>query len=973
MSEYGLKIKNIKAGTLFGYNQGVRTKYDYTDAMFSNSLFSDYIRANGMNVWKEESTRDIICLDFDFGSRTYEEEIEHLTAQFGDFENNTEIDEESKCRIRNIFKHIENNKDNYVKMSKDEIREHFYTNGVSVKYTTKNKDGKIKEQIINYKMLYRNSSKAKVGQVMFINSKLFKKAYDWLTMGIGKKMPKNDAKIVEMSAYAPLTTSTIIDKFYLPVEDILILEDQSSLFKTAVKVVEAEEYMKQTKVIDEEKTETNRLKAIEKGIFLEDGTPKYNRSYKTIQVPTKKCVVKDDTIEVKNTLWDGMALIESSILPSWVNGMALLRHHFFKACAFRTNIQLFFKDWCKENGYDYDTYEISDMFGVSHKIKDIKMITTDNSIKWKKFMSLMGSTNKEAYYYWCDRVNADGSCFGIVKTDHPSKLDDVQQMSYQMVNTLPCKYEDIKELAGISIAYVNELKEDNDKFEQFLRKNANEINHYDMLADLYCHNKDFANSTWFRYEKRQIIKTYVDKLRTGKITINADNLTICGNPYGLLMYTVGENWNDDPTLNVEDGVIQCYTTRFNDGEYLCGIRNPHNSPNNICYLHNKHTDIMKRYFEFSPNILAVNCIHTDVQDRANGCDFDSDFFFVTNNNVMVINAKKAYEEYPTIVNKLKESGLTYNNTWSEYARMDNKFAKSKMGIGESSNLAQLAMTYYWTEKSKKDQDKKKLKDLYDNFVILSVLAQVIIDGCKREYEVDGVEEIKRIKKLPCMQQVVEIMDEKENVIKQNKDFPEFMRYTKKVKHTKNGKELPYEEIKEKKEKILSRINKNFSCPMNDLQKALKGIKNIPSTNTIPTEDFFVKIEGVANHKQMTKIRELAEEYDRNIFLIISSKESQEDKNLKIELENNRVMSALRSIKTKNLKTINRLIETSLGISSGVGVETKEYKQYTKYTRSILKLLYKMDKDNFLSNFVKKNDENSKNFSENICENLQKFQ
>lgn len=967
MSEFGLKIKNIKAGTLFGYNQGVRDKYDSTDAMFSNSLFSDYIRANGMNVWKEESTRDIICLDFDFGSRTYEEELEHLNDQFGDYENNAELTKESKEKIKKIFDTVEKNKNNYVKMSKDEIREHFYIDGVSVKYITKaKKTNEIKEQVVNYKMLYRNSSKAKVGQVMFINSKLFKKAYNWLTMGLGNKMPKNDAKIVEMSAYAPLTTSTIVEKFHLPVEDILILEDKNSFFKTAAKIVKAEEYLKQKKIVDEEKTEENRKRAIEKGNFLEDGSPKYNRSYKTINIPTKKCVVVDEETEVKNTLWDGLALIESSIptLPSWVNGMALLRNHFFKACAFRTNIQLFFKDWCNEHGYDYNTYEIIDMFGVSHKLKDIKMITTDNAIKWKKFMTLMGETKKDAYYYWCNKVNDDGSYFGIVKTDHPSKLDDVQQMSYQMVNTLPCDKEDIAELANTSISYVNELKEDNDKFELFLRKNANEINHYEMLADLYKHNHDFANSTWFRYEKRQIIKTYVDKLRTGKITINADNLTICGNPYALLLYSVGENWEDDPTLNVEKGTIQCYTTRFEDDEYLCGIRNPHNSPNNICYLHNRHTDLMKKYFKFSPNILAVNCIHTDVQDRANGCDFDSDFFFVTNNAVMVRNAKKAYEEFPTIVNKLNESGLTYNNNWAEYARMDNKFAKSRIGIGESSNLAQLAMTYYWTEPS---------KELYDNFVILSVLAQVIIDGCKREYEVDGVEEIKRIKKLPCMQRFVEIVDENDKIKKQRKDFPEFMRYTKKIKYTKNGKEIPYDKIKETKEKIISRIDHKLACPMNDLQKALKNVKNMSSTKTTPTEDFFIKIDGVANHKQMTKIRELAETYDKNIFLIVSSNESQEDKNLKIELENNRVISLLRAMKTKNLKTINRLIETSLGISSGVGVDTKEYQQYTKHTRSILKLLYKMDKEKFLNNFISKNEENDALFSENNFSNLSKSQ
>lgn len=177
MSEFGLKIKNIKAGTLFGYNQGVRDRYDYTDAMFSNSLFSDYIRANGLNVWKDTSTRDIICLDFDFGSRSYEEELIHLKKQFAGFEEDKKMSEESKQRIRDIFKKIEENKNNYAKYSKDEIRELFYENGVDVEYINKSGDKK-ETQIINYKMLYRNSSKAKIGQVMFINSRLYKKAYD---------------------------------------------------------------------------------------------------------------------------------------------------------------------------------------------------------------------------------------------------------------------------------------------------------------------------------------------------------------------------------------------------------------------------------------------------------------------------------------------------------------------------------------------------------------------------------------------------------------------------------------------------------------------------------------------------------------------------------------------------------------------------------------------------------------------------
>ena len=36
MSEYGLKIKNFEAGSLYGYNLGVRDRLDSTDAMFTN-------------------------------------------------------------------------------------------------------------------------------------------------------------------------------------------------------------------------------------------------------------------------------------------------------------------------------------------------------------------------------------------------------------------------------------------------------------------------------------------------------------------------------------------------------------------------------------------------------------------------------------------------------------------------------------------------------------------------------------------------------------------------------------------------------------------------------------------------------------------------------------------------------------------------------------------------------------------------
>lgn len=906
---------------LYDVNLGIRDYFTYTDAMLNNSLFSFYLQRNGLNVYrgkkdieksKNESTRDVVCLDFDFGSRSADDELNRLNKLL-----DGDLTDESKARIRNTIKKVNSKKDLYSPKKRGEIRDLFYNNGVDITYKIKSKDGSIKsEQTIHYKMLFRTSAKAKLGQVIFINEKLYDKAYDWLTIGLGNKMNHDNAKIVEMSAYAPLTTSTIVGVLHIPIEDILILKDQDSHFKTVANIVKAEVY-KDKKGNDK-----------------------------------KKCIVVQEETEVTNTIWDGMGIIESDILPEWVNGMALMRNHLFKMCGVRGYIQMFFQDWCKENGHDYETYQVQDMFGNWHYLKDIKMITTDNAIKWKKFVDLMGGTLESAYSYWCNRVHADGDIWGIVKTDHPSKLGNYQQLSYQMINTLPCTKEDVKKIAQTSIDYVESLKKDNNEFEKFLRKNANEINHYEMLADLYNQNHDFGNSKYFREEKRKIISAYVTKLRKGKILVNGDNLTVFGNPYGLLLYSVGEDWRNDNTLNKENGCIQCYTNRFADGEYLAAFRNPHNSPNNICYMHNVYSDELKKYFEFSQNIVAINCIETDVQDRANGMDEDSDFMLFTNHETIVECARKCYLEYPTIVNALQESGITYNNTMTDYSNMDNKFSGSKMGIGWSSNLAQLAMTYYWTEKAKRNPDEKKLKELYDNFIILSVLAQVIIDGCKREYEIIGEDEIKRISKLPCMIMTKETgnytKSGKSQVVKC--DFPEFMKYTKEIKYTKDGKELPYEEIDEKKNKLRDRINYELQCPMNWLEEWLDKIQGSSTSDTIPTSEFFLKMNGKPNNRQMSKIRLLIERYDLFTKSIHVSESDDEIVTEKLIVESNLLLDELNKIKIGNIVTINRLIETSLGLETGVGVSKKLVGVNTRYTRKMLNCLYRMNREKFLLNF-----------------------
>lgn len=276
--------------------------------------------------------------------------------------------------------------------------------------------------------------------------------------------------------------------------------------------------------------------------------------------------------------------------------------------------------------------------------------------------------------------------------------------------------------------------------------------------------------------------------------------------------------------------------------------------------------------------------------------------------------------------------------------MDNKFAKSRMSIGESSNLAQLAMTYYWTNPDN--------QELYDNFVILSVLAQVAIDSCKREYEVDPITEIERIKKMDCMNLTRNVVVN--GKIKKVKcDLPYFMKYTKEIKYTKNGVEIPYEEVKESKDKIKRRINKSLICPMNWLQDILNNIQMASNENTTPTEKFFIKMTGLGNNRQMAKIRNLVEEYD--IFIkkiVLLDLDDESIHNDFIEATNDIILK-MNGIKIGNIVTINRLIETALCLDKYNNNENTRKYNDAKYTRKMLNMLYKMNKNKFLTNFIEK--------------------
>lgn len=554
--EYGVRIKNFSAGQLYEYNLGVREYLPYTNAMLTNSLLLDFLLDHGLKVSKNGFTRDVICINFDMGAKSYDETYNNIKNKLNETTSQEDIE-----RLEKLLEIVETNKDKYEKKSKQDIRIEYYEHGVKVNYITKNKSGEIKKQeTVHYKMLYRSAGKAKQGSVMFICKRLYKVARDFIYMGL--KLPRKNAPIVEASAYVSLVASTIVGRIRIEPENILILKDVDSFFSREVVSIGIDE---------------------NKHCFAE----------------------RIQDYQLKNTIFDGQALIDDSIFPEWGEGYVLLRHHMTKMAAFHTNIQQFFRDWY---GDEYESAKVVDMWGNEHYAKDIKMITTDNACKFLKFDVLYG--------YWCKKVHENDCQFGVVKTAHKSKYGDVQRMSYQMINTLDVDIMD--NVLYRSKSYIEQLKADNEVFLQYLRDNINFSNDYEVLVALCEQDREFIRSEYFRSRKKKIIDGYVKNLKFGKVLQEGDNLVMVGSPYAMLLHTVGENVENDKTFSTEKDCIQCYTKRFGGGEYLAGFRSPHNSKSNILSLHNVESELMDRYFHIGEQCIAVNCQHTDLQDRANG-------------------------------------------------------------------------------------------------------------------------------------------------------------------------------------------------------------------------------------------------------------------------------------------------------------------------------------------------------------------
>ena len=549
-------------------------------------------------------------------------------------------------------------------INKKALRDHFYSNGFNL-------------DSVHYVRYKRSAGSSREGKCLFIDERLYKYMTKWSECGI-----KQSSDLASWESYRALSLSSIKGVIDIPLDGILFVPDYKSTF-------------------------TDKVVSVE----MQDG----------------KLIATEKETQITNDIWDGESLLDESLFSGEYSDkhFLLLRNKFFKSCAFRTKLQ----QWIKDKGITLDDLKTRG-FTLATDISQIVMVTTPNSLKYLKFV---GDLNEKNIRKWADNVN---STFGVVKWDKPTHFfhGKTVQSSYQVLNTLPLGEEQVARLLQPSIDYIAIVRKEihfmryhftdafaRDKDEDSEERAEGLADRADVLFTLMFQSPHFSYTALYENFRNDVVRSLKDRLKKGHILFNGTNATLFGNGPELLQYIAGEEIKSI----LQSGQIYC--ERFADGAKLLCARSPHITMGNLyCVENNLDGDIWD-YFDLGENIVCVNAIGENIQQRLNGCDYDSDAMLVTDDALLV----EAAEKYKSLFKVPVCNIPSVSKSKSSVALLDYETSENK--IGEIVNLSQRLNSIIW-DKFNNGANEKDILPVYEDVCKLAVLSGIEIDKAKRAYD-----------------------------------------------------------------------------------------------------------------------------------------------------------------------------------------------------------------------------------------------
>lgn len=606
---------------------------------------------------------------------------------------------------------------------------------------------------VRYVRYKRSAGSSRDGKCLFIDSRLLAIMDEWGERGLNR----DATKLASWEAYKALSLSAIKGTIDIPLNGILFIKDCESAFTEEVVSVSLDKY-----------------------------TPRSEKGKLPLRADRTKC-------EVTNTIWDGESLLDDSLFAGKYSDkhMLLLRNKFFKSCAFRTRLQ----DWFKDNNVTIEDLKNREGFvTLADKIEDVVMVTTESSLKFlkflkgeKKFRHVDKKLPPEEYedklilsniQTWVNSIDpkkvGDTVCsaFGVVKWDKRTTFfgGDMVRSSYQLINTLGLSQDEADQLLQPSKDYLTTIRNDvdfmryhfsdvcakeNDDDEEDDEDGKEEglVERAEAIFGLMDVNDDFVRTELYVEFRDDLVEHQKKRLKEGHVLLKGTNATLLGNGPELLLHLAGVESKD---LQSVLGTGEVYCGKFDDNAPLLCARSPHVTMGNLYSVTNNRKGVWKHilgdratdncldniwdYFNLGDNIIGINAIRENSQQRLNGCDYDSDMMLVTDNPKLIAVADKYKDKFLVPVSGIDQKEAADNNL----VDLDHNTSANK--VGDIVNLSQKLNSIIW-DKLNSGARFDDVWNIYMDVCKLAVLSGIEIDKAKKSYDdVDTMQELNDMRK-----------------------------------------------------------------------------------------------------------------------------------------------------------------------------------------------------------------------------------
>ena len=333
----------------------------------------------------------------------------------------------------------------------------------------------------------------------------------------------------------------------------------------------------------------------------------------------QRTIVKDK--ELENNVSDGFNLCtieymqrvaDSLGIPYTPSGVCL-RNAWLKGMLYPFPIIEFIEKFNNGN------YFIEDIWGNLQDIRECEMIITESSLKlWSAYNSIDDyiSSYKECGYE-----------FAVTKIA-PEELEESRELNYQYLQSYDFTDDDIKELCEPTINILKKsMGGDYSSTLNFLGLVENpELNTWQaaLYESEYMLGDPYIIDTIHRYIKKKI-----SGAKIGKLIVDGNYQIGSGDPFALMQSICG--------LEVT-GILkqdECYSKFWLDKneDDIIILRSPMTSHNNIrrCYINS--SDEAAYWYQYMNTIMIINGWDSFCMAE-NGCDWDGDILYSTNNDVL---------------------------------------------------------------------------------------------------------------------------------------------------------------------------------------------------------------------------------------------------------------------------------------------------------------------------------------------------